>query len=54
MAIVNVLVAWWPTLSVTRNVKAKVPAVVGVPVIRPGDDVSERPGGSGPAATDQR
>jgi hypothetical protein len=45
----NWRVACWPPSSVTRSVKEKVPAVVGVPVMRPGDVVKDNPGGSCPA-----
>jgi hypothetical protein len=50
----NCLVACWPRSSVTRKVNVKVPAVVGVPVMRPGEVVNDNPGGRAPAATDQR
>ena len=38
----------WPPESATRKVKLYVPAVVGVPWIRPGDACRLRPGGSVP------
>jgi hypothetical protein len=50
----NCRVACVPLSSVTRRVKVKVPAAVGVPVMRPGDVVRDNPGGSCPAASDQR
>ena len=50
----NCLVACWPPSSVTRSVNVKVPAVVGVPVMRPGDVVSDSPGGNCPATRDHR
>jgi hypothetical protein len=43
-----------PAESVARRAKLKVPRVVGVPVIRPGLEVSWRPGGSVPATRLQR
>jgi hypothetical protein len=42
-----------PRSSVTRTVKAYVPAAVGVPVIRPGLSESSSPGGSSPATSVQ-
>ena len=44
----NVPVADWPRESATRSAKVNVPAVVGLPVIRPGDAWRARPGGSVP------
>jgi hypothetical protein len=41
----------WPAASSTRRLKLNVPAVVGVPVIRPGDACRARPGGSAPATS---
>jgi hypothetical protein len=41
MVMLNCCVACWPPLSATRSVKMNVPAVVGVPVLRPGDVVSQ-------------
>jgi hypothetical protein len=49
MVRVKVWVAWTPVESVTIIVNEKVPAVVGVPWIRP-SEVSESPGGSDVAA----
>jgi hypothetical protein len=53
MVIENVRSAVAPRSSVTRTVNENVPAVVGVPVMRPG--LSERlsPGGNWPATSDQ-
>jgi hypothetical protein len=44
----NVRSANAPRESVTRTVKVNVPAVVGVPVIRPGLAASSSPGGGSP------
>ncbi len=41
-----------PAVSVVRTVKLLVPAVVGVPLMRPVDD-SVRPAGTDPAVTAQ-
>jgi hypothetical protein len=51
MVMLNCCVACWPPLSATRSVKMNVPAVVGVPVLRPGDVVSASFGGSWPATS---
>ena len=48
MVMLNVPVVDWPPESATRSAKVNVPAVVGVPVIRPGEAWSARPGGSVP------
>ena len=50
---VNCWVAACPVLSVTRTVNVKVPAAVGVPLTRPGDACTERPGGRVPATCAQ-
>jgi hypothetical protein len=59
MVRLNCLLAWLPWPSVTFIVKVNVPAVVGVPdswlLLSAGAsvDISARPGGSCPEATDQ-
>ena len=50
---VNAFVVLTELLSVTITVKAKLPKLVGVPVIAPLDGFSERPAGSEPALMDQ-
>ena len=49
MVMLNVPVAVWPAASSTRSVNVKVPAVVGVPEMRPGEACSASPGGNVPA-----
>jgi hypothetical protein len=51
IVIENVRSAVAPRESVTRTVNVNVPAVVGVPVIRPGLSVSSSPGGSSPSTS---
>ena len=50
---VNWPVAKFPALSSTRTVNVKVPVVVGVPLTRPGDACTNRPGGRVPPTCDQ-
>ena len=53
IVMLNVPLSDWPPESVTRRVKLNVPAVVGVPRIRPGDACRVKPGGSAPAVRAQ-
>lgn len=53
MVMVNKRVVVRARLSVARNSTLKTPAVLGVPLIRPVDAVSERLAGSAPDAMDQ-
>ena len=53
MTRVTAWVALWPLASVTRTVKVKLPAVVGVPDSRPVVGLRVSPGGRVPALTDQ-